>query len=315
MPLPIDAYDTPWKEAVSRYFPEFMAFYFSDAHAAIDWGQPYIFLDKELAQVVQDAELGKRLADQLVQVATLSGGQEWVLVHIEVQGGRDSGFAERIFTYNYRLYDRYRRPVASLALLADKGAKWRPTGFGYRLFGCAMRLDFPVVKLSDYAGRIEELLLDPNPFALVTAAHLLTQKSRRDTTARGAAKWRLARLLYQRNWDKQRIIDLFSVIDWMMRLPADLEAELWRDIQEWERSDTMPYVTSVERIGLERGLKLGREEGRQEGQSLLLARQLTKRFGPLPEHIQQRLAQASAVQLEMWAEAVLDASKLSDVFG
>lgn len=196
MPPSIDAYDTPWKEAVSHYFPEFMAFYFPQAHAAIDWGLPYLFLDKELAQ-----------------------------------------------------------------------------------------------------------------------AHLLTQKSRRDTTARGAAKWRLARLLYQRNWDKQRIIDLFSIIDWMMRLPADLEAELWRDIQEWERSDSMPYVTSVERIGLKRGLELGREEGRQEGQTFLLARQLTKRFGPLPEHIQQRLARASAAQLETWAEAILDASKLSDVFG
>jgi hypothetical protein len=66
-----DDYDTPWKEAVSQYFPEFMAFYFPDAHAGIDWNQPYIFLDKELAHVVQDAELGKRLADRLVQVAPL----------------------------------------------------------------------------------------------------------------------------------------------------------------------------------------------------------------------------------------------------
>jgi hypothetical protein len=93
-----------------------------------------------------------------------------------------------------------------------------------------------------------------------------------------------------------------------MRLPADLEAELWRDIQEWERSDSMPYVTSVERIGLERG--------RREGESLLLARLLTKRFGPLPEQIQERLAQASTAQLEAWAEAAFDApSTLSDVFG
>jgi hypothetical protein len=72
----------------------------------------------------------------------------------------------------------------------------------------------------------------------------------------------------------------------------------------------MPYVTSVERIGLERGLEFCRQE-----LSLLVARLLTKRFGPLPEQIQERLAQANAAQLETWAEAVLDASKLSDVFG
>jgi len=40
------------------------------------------FLDQELAQIVKDAELGKRLLDKLVQVATHDGGEHWVYVHI-----------------------------------------------------------------------------------------------------------------------------------------------------------------------------------------------------------------------------------------
>jgi hypothetical protein len=64
-----DDYDTPWKDAITRYFPEFMAFYFPSAHAEIDWQQAHVFLDQELAQIVQDAELGKRLVDRLVQVS------------------------------------------------------------------------------------------------------------------------------------------------------------------------------------------------------------------------------------------------------
>jgi hypothetical protein len=43
-----------------------------------------------------------------------------------------------------------------------------------------VKLDFRVVKLLDYADRLEELLLDPNPFALVTAAHLLSRQTRGD---------------------------------------------------------------------------------------------------------------------------------------
>ena len=39
-----DEYGSPWKEAVERYFPEFMAFYFPDAANLIDWGQAYTFL-------------------------------------------------------------------------------------------------------------------------------------------------------------------------------------------------------------------------------------------------------------------------------
>lgn len=269
-----------------------------------------MFLDKELEQVVRDAELGRRLVDKLVRVATRAGPWQWVLVHVEVQGARDQRFAQRIFTYNSRLYDRYGQPVASLALLADHGAKWKPSEFGYRVLGCEVRIRFPVVKLNDYASRIDELLADRNPFALVTAAHLLTQASKRDPGARGAAKWRLAKLLYQRNWNKQRILDLYSVIDWMMRLPEQMERALWDQIQEWERSQSMPYVTSAERFGVERG----RQEGRQEGRLEMLTLLLSKRFGPLPDDIKQRLAAASAAQLARWGDNVLDAPTLESVF-
>jgi hypothetical protein len=63
-----DDYDSPWKEVVMHHFPEFMAFYFPRAHAAIDWSRPHVFLDQELAALSRDAALGKRLLDKLVSV-------------------------------------------------------------------------------------------------------------------------------------------------------------------------------------------------------------------------------------------------------
>jgi hypothetical protein len=260
-----DEYDSPWKEAVEHHFPEFLAFYFPQAHAGIDWSRDYSFLDQELAKVVQDAELGKRYVDKLVQVRQADGAEGWVYIHIEIQGSHDSGFARRMFTYNYRLFDRYGRAVASLAVLADDSPDWRPDRFGYELFGCRHYLEYPLVKLIGYADRLDALLEDPNPFALVTASHLLTRQTRGDNAGRYAAKWRLSRLLYERDWDKQRIIDLFSVIDWMMRLPPELECRLWRDIQALERNMSMRYVTSVERIGIEKGRLLGLEQGLEQG--------------------------------------------------
>ena len=53
----------------------------------------------------------------------------------------------------------------------------------------------------------------------MTATHLLTQRTRKDVEARYTAKWRLAKLLYERDWGKQQIIDLFAIIDWLMNLP------------------------------------------------------------------------------------------------
>jgi hypothetical protein len=324
-----DDYDTPWKDAVTRYFPEFIAFYFPDAHRQIDWNRGYTFLDQELAQIVKDAELGKRLLDKLVQVATHDGGEHWVYVHIEVQGDRAGDFAERLFTYNYRLYDKYRRPIASLAVLADDRPHWKPQTYGYELFGCRHYLEFPTVKLLDYQPQTQALLVDPNPFALVTAAHLLTQQTKGDDRQRLAAKWRLAKLLYERNWDKQRIIDLFSVIDWMMQVPKDLQNQLWQDIEQLERNRTMPYITSVERIGIEKGMQQGMQQGIQQGmqgmqqgmqqgirqgESALLERQLTRRFGPPSAETVARLQAGTVEQLEQWAENILDATTLEDVF-
>jgi hypothetical protein len=313
-----DDYDTPWKDALTRYFPEFLAFYFPEAYSEIDWSAPCTFLEQELAQVVRDAELGCRRVDKLVRVATVGGADGCVFVHVDVQGTCDQAFAERMFVYNYRIFDRYRRPVASLAVLADGTPNWRPAAYEYALFGCEVGIHFPIAKLNDYSSRLEQLLHEPNVFGLVTAAHLLTQQTRGRDVERYAAKWRLARMLYDRQWDKQRIVDLFNIIDWMMHLPEQMQSELLDNIEELERNRGMPYISSFERRGLERGRAQGLEEGRQEGRqnalATLLGFQLSKRFGALPPAVQARLSQASAAELQAWGEAVLDAPTLDDVF-
>jgi hypothetical protein len=314
-----DDYDSPWKEAVERYLPEFMAFYFAKAYAQIDWARGYEFLDQELHAVVQDAELGKRFVDKLVRVNRLSGEEDWIYIHLEVQGTRQAEFAGRMFVYNYRLYDRYHRPVASMAVLADESENWHPKSFGFEVLGCEHSLKFPTVKLLEFAGREDELLANENPFALVTLAHLLTKSTRKDMDARYAAKWKLVQLLYQRDWDKQRIIDLFLVLDWMMRLPVHLKQELCHNIELLEESEKMRYVSSVEQVLIERvmqqGMQQGRQEGEKKGEALALQRLLTKRFGIISSDMTAKIAGASTGQIELWLDQVLDAHSLDDLFG
>src|ERR1044071_1623946 len=134
--------DSPWKEILERYFPEFLAFFFPNAFNDIDWQKGYEFLDKELQQVVRDAELGRRLVDKLVKVWRKNGAETWVLIHIEVQGHRDSEFSQRMYIYNYRIYDRYNRPTASFAVLCDDDLGWRPGEYFYELWGTQAGLRF-----------------------------------------------------------------------------------------------------------------------------------------------------------------------------
>jgi hypothetical protein len=54
--------------------------------------------------------------------------------------------------------------------------------------------------------------------------------------------------------------------------------------------------------------------GREEGAALLLERQLTQRFGELPQTVRKKLARAGIEQLAGWGEALLQAQTLRQVF-
>ncbi len=252
-------FDSPWKEALAVYFPAFLAFFFPQAYAAIDWSRGYEALDKELQQVVRDAELGRRLVDKLFKVWRKDGQEAWVLVHVEVQGWYETDFAQRMYVYNYRLFDRYNRAVVSLAVLADEQAGWRPDHFGYSLWGCTVDFRFPVVKLLDYAADVEALETNPNPFAAVVLAHLKTLETRQDPEARRIWKVRLVKSLYERGLSKEDIRQLFRLIDWMMDLPKALDEQVWQEIQQYKEEKQMSYIPSFERKARKEELLAGIE--------------------------------------------------------
>ena len=197
-----------------------------------------------------------------------------------------------------------------MAVLADEHKEWKPTSYGFAVLGCRHILEFPVAKLTDYAEKVDELLASDNAFGLITVAHILTQQTRKQHQERYEAKLRLVRLLYQRQWDKQRVIDLFSVLDWLMQLPEWLNSQVWQELETIEESKKVQYITSVERIGIAKGIA----KGRVEGVSRLLKKQLERRFGVLPQWVSDQLTSATEQQLEAWGEALLTAPTLEAVF-
>ncbi len=314
-----DEYDSPWKEAIEHYFADFLQFYFPRVHAQIDWGDAPEFLDQELRAVVQDAELGNRFVDKLVRIRRKDGCRGWLYLHLEVQGEAQKAFSERIFVYHYRLYDRYRQPIVSLALLADDLAAWRPDHFGYEMCDCRLHLCFPVAKLLDWAGSEARLDDSPNPFAVVTRAHLSTRATRNNPSVRFAEKWSLVRSLYRRDWDRQKVIDLFKIVDWMMRLPPEMAVHFRQNLAALEEEVKMPYVSSVERLaieeGFQQGVQQGMQQGMQQGQARVLTRLLIGRFGDLPSWVGERIRSGSEAELDVWTDAVLAAGSLEQVFG
>ncbi len=305
-----DAYDSPWKDMIERYFPDFMAFFFPQAHREIDWTRGYQSCDTELRKIVRDAELGKRLADKLMRVYRLDGSEQYVFTHIEVQGDPDPDFDERMYVYNYRIYDAKRCPVVSLAILGDDRPGWRPDRFGYELWGCRVSLTFPVVKLTDYSDRWEELEASNNVFATVVMAHLKTKATRQDPDGRLEWKTRLVRRLYAGCYERQDAEDLLLFIDWLLWLPPELETRLDQEIERLEAETKMQYVTSWERRGIEKGMK----KGILRGEISVLRRQLKRRFHRIPDWAEERLERASRKELESWADRVIEAQAIEEVF-
>jgi len=240
-------YDNPWKEALELYFEDFMGFFFPHIHAEIDWSKGYEFLDKELEKIVRDAKIGRRHADKLVKVFQISGGETWLLIHIEIQDDKDKAFEKRMFVYNYRIFDRYEVQVVSLAVLTDTSSKWNPCEYRSEKWGCENIFRFPAVKLRDYRKQWKKLEQDANPFSLVVMAHLKS-KSVKKGESRKRWKLHLMRLLFERGYDRQDILELFRFIDWLVELPEDMEKQFQDELIEITEEKKMPYVTSIERL-------------------------------------------------------------------
>ena len=297
-----DEYDTPWKEILEAYFKDFLAFFLPVAHDGIDWRREYEFLDTELARITREAEIGDRRMDKLVKVWQLNGDERWVLIHIEIQGDRKANFAAGMYTYQYRAYDLQQRPVVGLAVLADEESSWRPHEHGYELWETQLIYRFKMVKLLDYSENQTELENSNNPFAIVTLAHLQAKKTRNQTEDRYRVKLHLIRGLYHRGFSQQQVVDLFRFIDWVLRLPKEADKQLWKEIVDFEENQKMPYITSVERIG------------EQKGEARMLSRQLQRRFREVPIWVSDKIAKADLSSLEEWSLRILDAKSLEDVF-
>ena len=102
---------------------------------------------------------------------------------------------------------------------------------------------------------------------------------------------------------------------------AELDEDEYRRYESDYAEESRVMAGVIERArdearqeGMERGVRQGRSEGRVEGERTLLERQLRRRFGRLSPEDTEKLRRASADDLETWADNVLDADTLDEVF-
>ena len=319
---PASDYDSAWKDALESYFPQFMALLWPDLHIQIDWHHPLIFRDKELQTLVRSTKRGRRHVDKLVSVRLFNGHNTLLLIHVEIQAGHESGFPHRMYMYYVRLHDKHPdEDIVSLAVLSNAPAHRVTSHLTHQIqfWQCRLHFTFPVVYLESWRCRMGELIeMAPgNPFAVVMLAQLEANATRPDQQ-RLVRKTDLVRRLYHWGYKRDNVIRLIRIIDAMLALPEALEPAFEEAIQQIEEETQMSYVTSIERVRLKRereeGKIEGKAEGKAEGFASLLSAQIARKFGALPDWANVCLVTADAAALHRWAEQILDAQCLEDVF-
>ena len=97
--------DILWKVIMEEVFDDLLRFIMPDADQEYNMERGFEFLEKELAEMYPEPEKESdtRFADKLIKVFNRQGEEDWILVHIEVQGDTSKRvqFTERMFRYFY----------------------------------------------------------------------------------------------------------------------------------------------------------------------------------------------------------------------
>lgn len=254
--------DTLWKGILENIFDDFLRFFFKEAEAIFDFGKGFEFLDKELEQLfpVEDGEAPK-FVDKLVKVFTKVGKEEWILIHIEVQGYDDKDFSKRMFTYFYRILDKYGKPTTAIAIFSDDNKKFHPKEYVYEYLGTENIFRFNTYKIIEQDETV--LAKNGNPFAVVVLTVLLALKKKKLSDENlYDLKYSLAKSLLQQNipLEKVRYILVFLHLYVRFANPVfNIKFDKAIDVLT-EKNKTMGIIEQV----LERAKKEGKAEGKAE---------------------------------------------------
>ena len=111
-----------------------------------------------------------------------------------------------------------------------------------------------------------------------------------------------------------------QIMEYILRVYDDLDiAEFRQRPRQVDRAEDLEaFVGTIADTLIEQGkaegLAAGKAEGLAAGKAEDLTHLLTRRFGPLPETVTNRITWGSLADLERWFDPAIDASSLEAVF-
>ncbi|BAV05335.1 hypothetical protein FLA_1342 [Filimonas lacunae] len=248
-------------------FDDFLRFFFKEADTLFDMQREFQYLDKELEQLFPaDTSNTPRFVDKLVKVYTKEGKDKWILVHVEVQGYDDKHFAKRMFTYFYRILDKYDKPVTAVAIFTDGNKRFIPSAYCYEFLGTKNTFEFNTYKIIEQDE--QQLSEDENPFATIVLTVLLALKKQKGNDENlFRLKYALAKSLLQKQIPRKKIDKLLIFLQFYVHF-ANPDYNIKFD-EAIEVLTNNAKTMGIREFVLDRAEKVGFEKGRvQERQEL-----------------------------------------------
>lgn len=250
---------------MEEVFPDLLRFIYPDADDVYNMDRGFEFLDKELSELnpQPDEEKDSRFADKLVKVYHRDGMEEWVLLHVEIQGDtqdRDA-FAERMYTYFYRIRDRYPgRLVSALAIFTGENGNQMPGKYSYEYRGTKLTYQYPTVSILDYSD--EDLDKSNNPFAqVVVAAKMRLQEGKVLEDELLNNKLLAARKLTEKGFGMEKIRAIFNFLrNYVLFEKPETNRKFDNLFRETDKTSVMNTVEYLKMEGKAEGKAEGKEE-------------------------------------------------------
>ncbi|MEH6305598.1 hypothetical protein RYH73_08085 [Olivibacter sp. CPCC 100613] len=274
--------DLLWKGILEEIFDDFLRFMHPEADEIYDLKKGIAFLDKELEQLFppEEDEFSPKVVDKLARVNTREGKEEWVLIHVEVQGRYQKDFPKRMFTYYYRILDKYNQRISAYAIFTDGYKVKRPDRYETGYQGTSLTYRFNTYQLAH--SNEQELLQSDNPFALavLVGRSAFVGNRAEDSEKRDSDllefKGTLLRKLAKAQLSSKKIRALMNFLKYYVHFDNQYNNVIFdKQIQTVKgRSEAM----GIEELMLDRATKQGIQKGEQKSKSQVISNLLEK-FG------------------------------------
>ena len=263
--------DGIWKDAVTNFLPQLLKRTIPELYDDVDFSQEIKFLDKELRDTIQvsltEEHNSAKFVDTLVQLPLKSGKNQWVLLHIEVQGKGGEDISFRMILYCCLIFAHYRRMPVALAILTDKRPSYETPGkFEFDEYGTKLLYKYNLFEV--YNQSDEELLNSDNPFD----SFIYAAKKYSDYMSKDAQKVKLeyllkiTRNLYQRGLNEKERAGMIVFVSRLINLEdTDLRKEFFNELKKLEGETDMAEMNWIQEYFFNDACDRVRNEGRNEG--------------------------------------------------